>query len=477
MTQLPFEWAAGPGPASQRLAAALRTSVTTGRLRPGERLPPSRVLAEELGVSRWVVTEAYEQLTAEGYLVGRAGSGTAVAASHLRDATPMPTAAPVPAPSYDVTHDLTPNLPDLREFPRTRWRAAVTRALDELTPAELGYPAPLGDLRLRQVLADYLRRVRGLRARADDVVVTSGTGRSLSLLFRALASTGAQRVAVEDPGWSRLGPAAVAAGLQPVPVAVDADGLRTDLLDADAAFVTPAHQFPTGVALAPERRQQLLAWASAGRLVLEDDYDAEFRYDRRPVAALAALGPDRVAYLGSTSKTLVPGLRIGWLVLPPRWREAVAEVARQDPAGPSTLDQRAFAQLVAVGDYDRHLRRMRRSYAARRAALVACLAEAVPSARVVGLDAGVHCLLDIGAADDAAVARWLAREGVQVMALSECRWAPGGTGGILLGYANLSAHAMPTVAGAVAAALSSVTAPAPAAGPRRAARAATRRRG
>jgi GntR family transcriptional regulator/MocR family aminotransferase len=477
VTALPFEWRDGPGPAHARLAASLRAAVTSGRLRPGERLPASRVLAEELAVSRWVVTEAYEQLKAEGHLVGRSGSGTVVAAQHLPE--PPIRRAPPPAEPPRLTQNLTPNLPDLRAFPSTRWRAAVTAALAELTPAELGYPELLGDPRLRQVLADYLRRVRGLRAQADDVVVTSGTGHSLALVLRALAASGARRLAVEDPGWARLGPAALAAGVDPVPVPVDADGLRTDLLAADAAFVTPAHQFPTGVALAPSRRQQLLEWAAGGGLVLEDDYDAEFRFDRRPVGALAALGPQHVAYLGSTSKTLVPGLRIGWMVLPPRWRQAVTEVVRQDPAGPSTLDQRALALLVEAGDYDRHLRRMRRSYASRRAALVSCLAEAVPAARVVGLDAGVHCLLDVGDVDDAGLASRLARQGVQVMALSECRWTPG-PGGILLGYANLPEHAMPEVAAQVARALreiSPVARRAPAAGPARAARATRTRRG
>ena len=241
-----------------------------------------------------------------------------------------------------------------------------------------------------------------------------------------------------------------------MPIAVDADGVRADLLasaGAHAVCVTPAHQFPTGVVLAPRRRQVLLDWASEDRLVVEDDYDAEFRFDRRPVAALAGQARDRVAYLGSCSKTLVPGVRIGWMVLPRPVRDAVEQILRTDPAGPSVLDQRAFAVLVESGGYDRHLRRMRRSYRARRAELVRLLAEAAPTARVMGADAGVHLALDLGNADESSLVERLAADGLQVMALGECRLAAAGGAGILIGYANLSAHHLPRIAEIVASAL------------------------
>lgn len=451
MTLLPFEWPDAPGPGVPRLSAALRSAVTRGRLAPGERLPSSRVLAQDLGVSRWLVTEAYAQLEAEGYLTGRTGSGTYVAA--VRGACP-PAAAAARVAAPVVRHDLRPNLPDLRSFPTAAWRVAAARAVAQLGPHELGYPDPRGDARLRVVLADYLRRVRGLEATADDVLVTSGTGHSLSLLFRALAAAGHRDVAVEDPGWWRVTTAARAAGLRPVPVPVDGDGLDTDRLaelDVSAVFVTPAHQFPTGVALTAVRRQRLLAWATAPRLVVEDDDGAEFRYDRRPVAALAALGGRRVAYLGSTSKTLAPGLRIGWLVLPGGVGAAVRDVLEGDPSGPSTLDQRTLAELVASGAYDTHLRRMRRTYRSRRAALVAGLQAALPPSTVVGMDAGVHCLLPLPAGDDVRAARRLAREGISVVPLRACQLGTDRPPGLLLGFAGLASSSVAEVVAAVAA--------------------------
>lgn len=458
MTLLPFDWTDGPGPVSSRLAAALRAAVTSGRLPPGHRLPPSRQLAEDLGVSRWVVTEAYEQLQAEGYLSGRAGSGTSVAdlaRVHGSPAQGTPARRPLPAAPVGG-HDLRPNLPDLRSFPHRAWRAAATRAVATLGPAEFGYPDQDGDARLRQVVADYLHRVRGIVTDPADVQITSGTTHGLSVLFQAIARTGHRRVAVEDPGWPRVPAAVRAAGLHPIPVPVDDDGLTTDrltALDVQAVCVTPAHQFPTGVALAAQRRQQLLEWATGSRLVVEDDYDAEFRYDRRPMAALAALGGQRVAYLGSTSKTLAPALRIGWLVVHGAVRDAVREVLAAAPTGPSTLDQRTLAEMIASGAYDTHLRRMRRSYRTRRAALVRDLRATVPAGRVAGLDAGVHCLLEVDDADDARVARRLAQQGITVVPLSDCRDQPGLPAGLLLGYANLPLHHTRDIATAVAAAL------------------------
>jgi GntR family transcriptional regulator/MocR family aminotransferase len=278
------------------------------------------------------------------------------------------------------------------------------------------------------------------------------------VLFRALAHAGHRRVAVEDPGWPRVTAAGTAAGLEPVPLPVDGDGLTTERLDhleAQAVCVTPAHQFPTGVALAPQRRQQLLAWAAASRsrLVIEDDYDAEFRYDRRPVAALAALGRQRVAYLGSTSKTLAPAVRIGWMIVHGPVRDAARQVLAAEPAGPSTLDQRTLAELIASGAYDTHLRRMRRSYRTRRAAFVRHLQAAVPTARVVGLEAGVHCLLHTEGADDARAAHRLQQQGILVSPLSECHHPPARQAGLLLGYANLPLHHMGDIADAIGAAL------------------------
>ncbi len=410
-------------------------------------------------MSRWVVTDAYQQLTAEGYLSGRTGAGTFVADVNPAAQDLPRAAAPHPAqPQARVgQYDLRPNLPDLRSFPHAPWRAAATRAVTSLGPRELGYPDSHGDSALRRVLADYLRRVRGLATDPTDLLITSGTTRSLSVLFRALARNGPSRVAVEDPGWPQVPAALRTAGLEPVPVPVDTDGLTTDplcALEVQAVCVTPAHQFPTGVALAAPRRQQLLEWATGSRLVIEDDYDAEFRYDRRPVAALAALVGQRVAYLGSCSKTLAPGVRIGWLVVPGRTGSAVQEVLADDPAGPSTMDQRTLAELIASGAYDTHLRRMRTAYRSRRTAFIHALRTAMPTARIVGLEAGVHCLLELDDADDTAAAHQLAQQGITAMPLSACRNVPTRSAGLLLGYANLPRHHHHSkVAQAVAAAL------------------------
>jgi GntR family transcriptional regulator/MocR family aminotransferase len=457
VTLLPFSWQPAPGPASHRLATALREAITDGRLVPGERLPASRLLAEDLRVSRWVVTEVYDQLKAEGWLEARTGSGTTVAATHRLGPRSTAPAGPDPDSPPAPSTDLSPNLPDLRAFPLSTWKAALRRAVDQMTAADLGYPDPLGDRELRRVLADHLRRVRGLDADPADVVVTSGTAHSLSLLFRTLAAGGAARLGVEDPCWPRLLQSARRAGLHPVPVPLDGRGARTDVLadlSVDAVCVTPAHQFPTGVVLAPERRERLLAWAGNGdRLVVEDDYDAEFRFGRPPVTALAALQPDAVAYLGSTSKTLVPAVRIGWMVLPRHHREAVERALADDRTGPSTVDQRALALLMADGGYDRHVRRARRTYRDRRTELVAALALAAPRVRVHGIDAGLHLLLDVGSADEQALVADLRRRGLQVMAAGDCRIEAAGPRGLLVGYGNLPGHRIPTVARAIAEAL------------------------
>ncbi|OZM83196.1 PLP-dependent aminotransferase family protein [Pseudonocardia sp. MH-G8] len=456
MTLLPFEWPAGEGPVHLRLAGALRAAITNGRLPPGARLPASRILAVDLQVSRWVVTEAYEQLKAEGYLAARTGSGTTVAATHrgVPDPPPGPTVHRPPATATLV--DLAPNLPDLRAFPRSLWRSALTHALDTLSTRELGYPDPLGDPELRRVLADYVRRVRGVPALPSDVVITNGTTGSIGLLFRALAATGGTRVALEDPGWPQLRAAAGGARLTAVPVPVDERGLRAALLaglDVDSVCVTPSHQFPTGVVLAPERREQVLEWAARGGLLIEDDYDAEFRYGRRPVDALASIDAENVVYLGSVSKTLAPALQIGWMVLRGRHRAAAEPFLRDHRTGPPIIDQRALAWLIASGGYDRQLRRMRRSYQARRTELRARLAEAAPGAHITGPDAGLHVLLELGAIDEQTFMAALARRGLAATALDECRIRRTGPSGVLIGYGNLPVAGMRGVATAVGAAV------------------------
>jgi GntR family transcriptional regulator / MocR family aminotransferase len=431
-----------PGPLHARVAAALREAIHDGRLPAGSALPPSRVLAETLGCSRWVVTEAYAQLAAEGYLAARVGSGTRV-----RPLGPAAAGRPPPAPPGAARApriDLAPGLPDLRFFPLGRWVATLRSVAASLPHAELGYPDPAGHPRLRQVLAGYLERVRGARVDPAQVTVCRGVADATGRLCRALRAAGIGAVAVEDPGWHRLRAAAAAAGLRLVPVGVDADGLRVAELDRDpavrAVIVGPTHQFPTGVVLSPERRAALLAWARrVDGIVLEDDYDAEFRYDRRPVGTVQGTDPSRVALAGSLSKTLSPALGIGWLVTPPAWTGPLREVAGP-PAWPSTLDQLTFAAFLQSGAYDRHLRAARTRYRRRRDRLVRALAAHLPGTRPLGVAAGLHLLVHLeGAADAAEVVARAAAAGIRVANLDAYRAGPDpATPGLVLGYGNLA---------------------------------------
>jgi GntR family transcriptional regulator/MocR family aminotransferase len=484
----------GPGPAHQRLAAALRAQVNAGRLRPGDRLPPTRVLADELGLSRWVVTEAYDQLKAEGYLTGRVGSGTVVAGAV--PATPHPSTPrnsprgqgkahpssgssahrPSLTPRVDaeaerprgdaeaargapaVRFDLSPALPDLSSFPRTAWRAALTRALAGVSDAELGHPDPAGAPALRTTIAGYLRRIRGLDLEPDHVHVTQGVRNAVALVCRALRAQGARTVAVEDPSWPRMRDIARSSGLDVVPVPVDGHGMQVRVLaglDVDAVFVTPTHQFPTGVPLSASRRLALIDWAAGGdRIIVEDDYDAEFRYDRRPVGALAARARDHVVYLGSTSKTLSPALHLGWMAAPARLERALAAARHGTGALAPTIDQLALVSLIQSGTYDRHLRRMRRLYQARRGAMLAALTATVPGEPAASMDAGLHVpwRLPDGVDEPAVLAAARAR-GLVLLGLSQCRVGPGGPG-LVLGYGNVPEHQAPTVASIIADAVS-----------------------
>ena len=429
------------GPLHARLSGALREAIRDGRLPPGGALPPSRTLAEDLGCSRWVVTEAYAQLAAEGYVDARVGSGTRVR-SGGRAAAGRP-AAEVP-PAWVPRIDLAPGLPDLRAFPLGRWVSALRAVASTLPYTELGYPDASGHPRLRHVLAEYLTRVRGALVDPADVTVCRGVADGTGRVCRALRAAGIDAVAVEDPGWHRLREAAASTGLRVVPFRVDEHGLRVGDLDDDpavrAVIVSPTHQFPTGVVLSAERRGALLDWARrVDGVILEDDYDAEFRYDRRPVGTMQGTDPSRVVLLGSLSKTLSPALGIGWMVAPPAWVGPL-RAATGPPAWPSTLDQLAFAAFLRAGSYDRHLRAARTRYRRRRDRLVRALAGRLPDARLLGVAAGLHLLVTFdGAVDCAAVVGRAAADGMRVANLDTYRCRDGATGpGLVLGYGNLA---------------------------------------
>ena len=381
-----------PEPLGSQLERELREAIRSGRLGTGERLPSSRALAGELGVSRGLVLDCYQQLQAEGYLTTRTGSATRVAAgAYLQPAPPMQAALP-----SQLAVDFRPGLPDLSSFPRRDWLWALREAAREAPTDAFGYGDPRGSAALREVLAAYLRRVRGAVADPERLVICSGFAQGLNLILRALARQGVRRVAVEDPGDLDQPAIAARAGLQAVPVRVDQEGVDVAALaasDARAVVLTPAHQSPTGVVLAAQRRQALVAWANErDATIIEDDYDAEFRYDREPVGAVQGLAPDRVALLGTVSKSLAPAMRLGWIVCPAALAEAIAHEKDLEDRGSPALDQVALATLVQSGRYDRHLRRMRASYARRRATLVDALTEHAPQVELGGLAAGFHAV-------------------------------------------------------------------------------------
>lgn len=440
-----LEWHPGAAPAkgvTSWLVDGLRAAISDGRLAVGARLPATRVLAGDLGLSRGVVVEAYQRLTDEGLLSGRTGAGTVVtglAARPLGVTRPRAESGmrlPLP-PSPGIDLDLAPGVPDLSAFPRAAWLRAERAVLAAATNADLGYGDPRGGPRLRAELAGWLARTRGVRAGADDLIVVGGVAQALALLSQTLRARGVTQVAVEDPGSRGTRDELAHWGLQPVPVPVDDQGLRVDRLAATGlgtVLLTPAHQFPTGVVLSPARRRALLQRPG---LIIEDDYDAEHRYDRAPVAAVQASAPDRVAYAGSVSKSLAPGMRLGWLIPPRELHAELVTAKHASDLGNPALPQLIFAHLLAGGDYERHLRTVRRRQHRRRDALLQGLREHLPQARVEGVAAGLHLLITLpGPADDTELAARLEQCGVRTHPLSWHRQLDGPPG-LVLGYAAL----------------------------------------
>jgi GntR family transcriptional regulator/MocR family aminotransferase len=423
-------------PLHRQLCDGLRAAIRTGRLTPQTRMPSTRVLAADLGVSRRLVVDAYSQLVAEGFLLSRHGSGTRVATV---DAATTPRRAETTR-RYDI--DFLPGSPDLGSFPRNAWLRALRQGLAEIGSESLGYVDPQGLPAARSAVADYLRRTRGVQADAQHVVLCSGATQAIALLARVLQDSELP-LAMEDPGFWLHRMVLRHNGIDPTVVPIDEDGIDVAALahsGARAVLSTPAHQSPTGVVLSAARRTALVEWARTRHLVIEDDYDAEYRYDRAPVGALQGIAPDRVIYIGSTSKTLAPGLRIGWMVMPPQLVGAATLAKSLADTGSSVMDQIAFGQLLNSGGYDRHLRQMRRRYLTRRNALLDALARHLPEATVLGAAAGVH--LTVRFPDGYPIADLVRRAAamrVNVEPLAPCYADPASAPpGLLLGYANLT---------------------------------------
>jgi GntR family transcriptional regulator/MocR family aminotransferase len=432
----------GEIPLHEQIERSLREQIRSGRLPAATHLPSTRALAGALGLSRGVVTEAYGQLAAEGYLTTRQGAPVRVAAA-VRAAASRP---PARSLLESFAYHFHPGLPDLAGFPREQWLRSQRAALRDSPLDSLGYGDPRGVPALREALAGYLGRVRGADADPENTVVCTGFMQGFSLLCRALRSRGVERMALEDPGWHVHRLIVEQAGIEVAAVPVDDSGLRVDALagtDAAAVLVTPAHQFPTGAVLAPERRAALIEWAGEDRMIVEDDYDSEYRYDRVAVGALQGLAPERVAYVGSASKRLAPGMRLGWMLLPSwlTWELTAAKTI--EDGGSEVIGQLALRDFIARGELDRHVRRMRLRYQRRREALLEALDRWLPDGRASGADAGLFELVRLPeGTSEARLLRAAGERGVGAEGLSLHRFAPEGPPGVLLGYGNLSEPAL-----------------------------------
>ena len=427
----------------RHLELELRKAIQAGRLAAGSRMPSTRALAAELGLSRGVVVEAYEQLVAEGYLTSRRGGTTLVAPGSVTPAAHA-RAASDPGPAIAFRY----GSPDVSQFPRDAWLRSLRRALSEAPNRRLNYLDGRGVPELREALAAYLNRVRGTATEADQIVVCAGFNQGLTLLGQVLRESGKRRLALEDPSDDTPRAIAKSLGLSVVGVPVDDSGIdvgRLERTDAKTVVVTAAHQFPLGGVLPPERRSALVAWAARRNgLIVEDDYDAEYRYDRAPVGALQGLAPQRVVYIGSASKTLAPGLRLGWMALPWSLVDDVAAAKRLADRGSPAIDQLAFADFITHGEFDHHLRRMRPIYRRRRDALLEALNRYVPELEPVGESAGLHLVAwlpaDVG---ESAIVREALRLGVGVDGINRYRIeSRPGRNGLLFGYADLSEQAI-----------------------------------
>ncbi|GAA1680843.1 PLP-dependent aminotransferase family protein [Glycomyces endophyticus] len=437
------------GPRRAAVAAALREAVRSGRLAPGTRLPPYRSLAADLGVARNTVADAYAELVAEGRLTARQGSGTRVA-DRVR-ARPQRVPAK-PKGGKAPVHNLAQGQPDATSFPRAAWTAAVRRAVTAAPHDAFAPPHPQGRPELRRALAEYLARTRGVAADPDQIVVCAGFAHGLRLLFGGGVLRGP--LAVEPYSLPFHRGILADAGVRTIPLGLDEHGVRTDQLashpdtttrrGARAVLLTPAHQFPTGATLDPARRAAAVDWARLrGGVVLEDDYDGEFRYDREPVGAVQGLDPGHVVYLGSVSKSLSPAIRLGWMVIPSHLVDAVLAAKGLREAWTGVTDQLALAEFIDSGRYDRHVRRMRQRYRDRRNLLAAVLAERAPHIEPAGIAAGLHAVLRLPPGTEAPTLAAASRAGLALDGLTGFRHPDSvepQQDGLVIGYAAPPDH-------------------------------------
>lgn len=422
----------------------LLAHIRAGILRPGVVLPSTRALAAQLGISRPLVVDAYAQLAAEGFLIVRRGARPIVASGAARVAPPLEEKREQP-----IRYDLRPAMPDVGLFPRKAWASAIRTVLNAVPANDLGYGDIRGSPRLRSALADYLGRVRGLVADPSHIFITSGFAEGRALACVVMRAAGLRRVAVEDPGYSDW-VAVDKAGLQRVPIPVDEQGIDVDQLiatGAEGALITPSHQFPIGGVLSAGRRLRLVRWLEQhDGYVLEDDYDAEFRYDQAPVGALQGLAADRVIYAGTASKTLAPALRIGWLVVPPELVRPMDAELRRWKEGSPRIEQDALAHLLETGAYDRHLRKMRRIYRDRRKHLLDCLAAELPELEIEGTAAGLHVTLrlpsELTRADEAQIVSGLREWGLATEGLGRYSLTAEGPRRLFVGYGRITDSAI-----------------------------------
>jgi GntR family transcriptional regulator/MocR family aminotransferase len=425
-------------PLHRQLADELREAIRVQRLAPHSRMPSTRVLAADLGVSRRLVVDVYDQLIAEGFLLSRKGSGTRVA--RVDAAAQLAPIEDDAAARYDI--DFRSGTPDLSSFPRNVWLRALRQALAVAPSDSLGYDVH-GLPATRHALSGYLRRTRAVHAEPERIVLCSGVTQGIGLIAQAMRRIGGLPIAIEDPAFWLHRNILLHNKTRPIPIPVDNDGIDVRTLadgPAKAVLTTPAHQSATGVVLSADRRAALFEWVHGGNIAIEDDYDAEYRYDRAPVGALQGIMPNRVIYLGSASKTLAPGLRIGWMVLPTKLVDPVTELKGLADMGTSVMDQLAFAQLLTNGAYDRHLRQMRRRYLRRRNALLNSLYRYLPHATVLGAAAGLQLTVHFPPGYDVdALVENAAKRRVKVEPLAPWYFeAADAPPGLILGYANLT---------------------------------------